>query len=82
MLAPCAGQVVIAVDGLPDMRVPEIDSEHLAGNHVMLRCAARRMCCSATRNREVSIILDYHTPPGASLAAADAMLRYAEKVGE
>ena len=40
VLAPCAGQVVIAVDGLPDMQVPEVDRDHLAGNHVMLRCAA------------------------------------------
>ncbi len=39
VLAPCAGEVVIAVDGLPDMRVPLVDSDHLAGNHVMLRCA-------------------------------------------
>ena len=39
VLAPCAGQVAIAVDGLPDMRVPEVDRDHLAGNHVMLRCA-------------------------------------------
>lgn len=39
VLAPCAGKVVIAVDGLPDMQVPEVDREHLAGNHVMLRCA-------------------------------------------
>ena len=38
VLAPCAGQVVIAVDGLPDMQVPEVDRDHLAGNHVMLRC--------------------------------------------
>jgi Peptidase family M23 len=39
VLAPCAGQVLIAVDGLPDMQVPEVDRAHLAGNHVMLRCA-------------------------------------------
>ncbi len=39
VLSPCAGEVVIAVHGLPDMRVPEVDSDHLAGNHVMLRCA-------------------------------------------
>jgi len=38
VLAPCAGQVVIAVDGLPDMQVPEVDRDHLAGNHVVLRC--------------------------------------------
>lgn len=39
VLAPCAGHVIIAVDGLPDMQVPEVDRDHLAGNHVMLRCA-------------------------------------------
>jgi hypothetical protein len=39
VLAPCAGRVVLAVDGLPDMRVPEIDREHMAGNHILLRCA-------------------------------------------
>ena len=39
VLAPCAGELVIAVDGLPDMRVPEVDRDHLAGNHVLLRCA-------------------------------------------
>jgi len=38
VLAPCAGRVVIAADGLPDMRVPEVDRDHLAGNHVLLRC--------------------------------------------
>jgi murein DD-endopeptidase MepM/ murein hydrolase activator NlpD len=27
------------VDGLPDMQVPDVDSDHLAGNHVLLRCA-------------------------------------------
>lgn len=39
VLAPCAGDVVIAVDGLPDMQVPEQNERHLAGNHVILHCA-------------------------------------------
>ena len=39
VLAPCAGKVIIAVDGLPDMQVPEVDRAHLDGNHVLLRCA-------------------------------------------
>ncbi len=38
VLAPCAGRVLLAVDDLPDMQVPEVDRAHLAGNHVMLRC--------------------------------------------
>ena len=39
VLAPCAGRVVIAVDGLPAMPVPELDRDHMAGNHVVLRYA-------------------------------------------
>jgi len=38
VVAPCAGHVVVAVDGFPDLPVPEIDSVHRAGNHVILRC--------------------------------------------
>jgi len=38
VLAPCAGEIVSAVDGLPDMQVPEVDRAHMAGNHVTLRC--------------------------------------------
>lgn len=36
--APCSGVVLIALDGLPDMPVPQMDREHMAGNHVLLRC--------------------------------------------
>ena len=36
--APCTGQVVATQDGLPDMQVPQTDREHMAGNHVLLRC--------------------------------------------
>jgi hypothetical protein len=36
VLAPCDGRVVRAVDGLPDMPVPERDRAHPAGNHVIL----------------------------------------------
>jgi Peptidase family M23 len=37
--APCAGRVVAAVDGAPDMPPPEADRAHMAGNHVILDCA-------------------------------------------
>jgi hypothetical protein len=39
VIAPCVGEVIAAVDGLPDMQVPQVDREHLAGNHVILRCS-------------------------------------------
>ncbi len=38
ILAPCAGNVLGATDGLPDMPVPEMDGQHLTGNHVLLGC--------------------------------------------
>ena len=36
--APCAGRVVAAVDGIVDMRPPETDRQHMAGNHAILEC--------------------------------------------
>ncbi len=39
VIAPCMSEVLAAVDGLPDMPVPKVDQNHLADNHVILRCA-------------------------------------------
>ena len=36
--APCGGIVLVVLEGLPDMQVPLMDREHMAGNHVLLRC--------------------------------------------
>jgi len=36
--SPCSGTVIRAVDGLPDLRPPERDTENLAGNYVVLSC--------------------------------------------
>ena len=36
--APCTGKVIAALDGVPDMQVPQMDRDHMAGNHVLLRC--------------------------------------------
>lgn len=36
--APCSGTVHAAEDGFPDQAVPIVDREHMAGNHVILRC--------------------------------------------
>jgi hypothetical protein len=40
VIAPCEGEVITAVDGLPDMTPPRHDAAgRLAGNHVVLACA-------------------------------------------
>ena len=59
VLAPCAGRVVLAVGGLPDMQVPEMDREHMAGNHVMLRCA------------EADVLLGHLSPGSVQVRAGD-----------
>jgi hypothetical protein len=38
VFAPCAGKIVQAVDGFPDMAIPTIDTVNRSGNHVILRC--------------------------------------------
>jgi hypothetical protein len=38
VLAPCPGQIVQAIDGFPDMTIPQTDPVNRAGNHVILRC--------------------------------------------
>ncbi len=69
VLAPCAGQVLLAVDGLPDMQVPEVDRAHMAGNHVMLRCV--------DPNTNADVLLGHLRPgsvqvrAGASVAVGD-----------
>ena len=68
VLAPCAGEVVIAVDGLPDMQVPEVDRDHLAGNHVMLRCA------------EADVLLG-HLQPGSLRVESGAYVAVGEWLG-
>jgi hypothetical protein len=76
VLAPCAGQVVLAIDGLPDMQVPEMDREHLAGNHVLLRCAGMASGAHDT-GAGVDVLLGHLRPgsvqvqPGATVAVGD-----------
>jgi hypothetical protein len=41
VIAPCAGEVIQAVDGLRDLSPPRSDREHMAGNHVLMRCGER-----------------------------------------
>jgi hypothetical protein len=38
VLAPCDGRVVEALDGVRDMPVPQMDREHMLGNHVIIQC--------------------------------------------
>jgi hypothetical protein len=38
LYVPCAGEVVVAKDGVEEMTPPEMDRQNLAGNHVIINC--------------------------------------------
>ncbi len=41
--SPCDGQIVNALDGLPDLAPSEMDRTHIAGNHVIIRYQDRKI---------------------------------------
>jgi hypothetical protein len=55
IVAPCTGIVVQTVDGLPDMQVPQMDAEHMAGNHVLLRCGRADILLAHMRSGSVRV---------------------------
>jgi Peptidase family M23 len=55
VVAPCAGTVAIATDGLPDMKVPERDRKNLAGNHVILQCEGFAIVLAHLRQGSVAV---------------------------
>jgi len=59
VLAPCAGKVVLRIDGLPDMQVPEGDREHMLGNGAMLACG------------DVFVLLAHFSPGSVAVALGD-----------
>jgi Peptidase family M23 len=50
VIAPCEGEVIAAVDGLPDMQIPFQDEAHLAGNYIVLRCGSADILLAHFRN--------------------------------
>ena len=66
--APCAGTVIVAVDGLTDMRIPELDESHLAGNHVILRCGTVDILLAHFRRGSVRVKTGAKVAIGTSIA--------------
>ena len=62
--APCAGTIVAATDGLPDLPVPEMDRAHMAGNHVILQCGATWVLLAHLREGSVRAALGQRVPVG------------------
>lgn len=68
VVAPCAGTVIAAVDGLPDMDVPKLDEKHLAGNHVILRCGGVDILLAHFRRGSVQVKFGAQVAVGAPVA--------------
>lgn len=69
VIAPCSGTIIAAVDGLKDMRVPEIDQDHLAGNHVILRCGGCDVLLAHFQRGSVRVRTGQHLAVGSVIAA-------------
>jgi hypothetical protein len=68
VIAPCAGEVIAAVDGLPDLEVPQVDRDHLAGNHVILRCSGADILLGHFRNSSVRVSVGQRLGVGDAIA--------------
>jgi Peptidase family M23 len=55
VLAPCSGKIVQAIDGFPDMTIPQTDTVNRAGNHVILRCGGIDVLLAHFRPQSLSV---------------------------
>ena len=68
VVAPCSGVVVAAVDGLPDMPVPQYDRANMAGNHVMIDCRGVHVALAHFQRGSLRVRVGDVVPVGTSLA--------------
>ncbi len=61
VLAPCDGQIVAAVDGVRDQKIPEAYPVDRSGNHVILRCG------------EVDILLAHFRPQSLAVQTGETV---------
>jgi len=67
VVAPCAGTVTAAVDGLPDLSPPEMDPDNAAGNHVVLACEGLSVELAHLRDGSVAVQPGDAVPAGQPL---------------
>lgn len=68
ILAPCEGGVIAAVDGLPDLPVPQMDRNNLAGNHIILRCVEADILLGHFRKGSVRVRVGERLEVGDAIA--------------
>lgn len=67
VVAPCAGEVLSATDGLPDLPPGETDVVNLAGNHVVLSCGDVTVLLAHFREGTVAVTAGEHVVAGQDL---------------
>jgi Peptidase family M23 len=68
VFAPCTGEVVAAEDSLPDMQVPIVDREHMAGNFVLLRCKDADVLLGHFKPRSLRVTIGSQVSVGSQIA--------------
>ncbi|WP_077963447.1 M23 family metallopeptidase [Ensifer adhaerens] len=67
VVSPCAGEVIAAVDGLPDLSPPEVDRDNPAGNHVIIACDGMRVELAHLRQGSVTAAVGARVSAGAPI---------------
>lgn len=65
--APCNGQVIAAVDGLPEQQPGSMDPKNAPGNHVVVRCGDADVWLAHFRKGSVLVKTGEHVATGAKL---------------
>lgn len=73
ILAPCAGTVVTASDGLTDQAPPQVDREHMAGNHVILECDGAALELQHEPDHRVWVVLAHMAHGSVRVAPGQAV---------
>jgi hypothetical protein len=68
VLAPCSGKIVQAIDGFPDMTIPQTDLVNRSGNHVILRCSNADVLLAHFRPQSLSVSVGTDVQVGDRLA--------------
>jgi hypothetical protein len=68
VFAPCAGQVILAEGGHPDMQVPKMDDDNPAGNHVLLRCEGIDVLLGHFRQGSLKVAVGDNVTAGQQIA--------------
>tara|TARA_R100001039_G_C1851890_1_gene112583 strand:+ start:459 stop:1424 length:966 start_codon:yes stop_codon:yes gene_type:complete len=67
VLSPCNGEIALAVDGIQDMPVPQVDRDHMAGNFVAVNCGDFFVILGHFRQHSIAVTAGDRVQTGAFL---------------